>query len=120
MKLLCVCAVVAFSLSAREPLGKRIAHNDPSKYHVSPHVHGGAGELRYMGLFDASSLNTNLIFLHRGVLPPKSGIGHHYHNQMEEMFIVFDNEASRGQPARRAVWAGRTRSTIPPTSRPNG
>ncbi len=46
-----------------------------------------------MGLFDASTLNTNLIFLHRGVIPPKSGIGHHYHNQMEEMFVIFNGEA---------------------------
>jgi len=46
-----------------------------------------------MGLFDAYSFNTNLIFLHRGVIPPKGGIGHHFHNHMEEMFVIFDNEA---------------------------
>jgi mannose-6-phosphate isomerase-like protein (cupin superfamily) len=46
-----------------------------------------------MELFDASSLDVNLIFLHRGILPPKGGIGHHFHNQMEEMFVIFDNEA---------------------------
>ena len=46
-----------------------------------------------MGLFDSTSLNTNLIFMHRGVIPPKSGIGHHYHNQMEEMFVIFDGQA---------------------------
>ena len=44
-------------------------------------------------LFNASAFGTNLLFLHRGVLPPKSGIGHHYHNQMEEMFVILDNEA---------------------------
>src|SRR5437667_12838120 len=97
-------------LLAREPLEKRIAHNDPSKYRSGPHVHGGAGELHYMGLFDAASLNTNLIFLHRGVLPPKGGIGHHYHNQMEEMFVIFDNEAQlprrcKARRARPAAWA---------------
>jgi Mannose-6-phosphate isomerase len=93
-------------MAAREPLEKRIAHNDPSTYHKAPHVHGGAGELRYVGLFDASSLNTNLIFLHRGVIPPKSGIGHHYHNQMEEMFVILDNEAQFTIDGRTAVLAG--------------
>ena len=80
-------------LTAREPLEKRIAHTDPSKYRVARSVHGGAGELHYQGLFDAETFNTNVIFLHRGVLPPGGGIGHHYHNHMEEMFVIFDGEA---------------------------
>jgi mannose-6-phosphate isomerase-like protein (cupin superfamily) len=74
-------------------LSSRIAHTDPSKYQHVPKVHGGAGSLAYMGLFGPSDFNTNLIFLHRGVLQPKSGIGHHFHNQMEEMFVIFDNSA---------------------------
>ncbi|MEX2264906.1 MAG: cupin domain-containing protein [Bryobacteraceae bacterium] len=93
MKLLMVLFAMAISLAAREPLAERVAHTDPSKYRQAKHVHGGAGELHYQGLFDAFALNTNLIFLHRGVIPPKGGIGHHYHNQMEEMFVIFDNEA---------------------------
>ncbi|PYT21502.1 MAG: hypothetical protein DMG58_32090 [Acidobacteria bacterium] len=77
-----------------EPLAKRIAHKDPSKYSREPHVHGGAGEMFFEELFNAAVFETNLLFLHRGVLPPKSGIGHHYHNQMEEMFVILDNEPS--------------------------
>ena len=46
-----------------------------------------------MALFDAHSLDTNLFFLHRGVIQPKSGIGAHFHNQCEEMFVIFDGEA---------------------------
>jgi mannose-6-phosphate isomerase-like protein (cupin superfamily) len=56
-------------------------------------VHGGAGNLEYTGLFDAHTLETNLAFLHRGVLPPKSGIGAHFHNTCEEMFVILDGEA---------------------------
>ena len=44
-------------------------------------------------MFDAHSLDTNLFFLHRGVIQPKSGIGAHFHNQCEEMFVIFDGEA---------------------------
>jgi mannose-6-phosphate isomerase-like protein (cupin superfamily) len=92
-KSLPVALLLLAPLMAREPLGQRIAHTDPSKYRPIPHVHAGAGELDFMELFNAHVLETNLIFLHRGVLPPGGGIGHHYHNQMEEMFVIFDNEA---------------------------
>lgn len=46
-----------------------------------------------MVLFNSSSLNTNLYFLHRGVIEPESGIGAHFHNQCEEMFVILDGEA---------------------------
>lgn len=86
-------SVLLFVTPGREPLSARIAHSDPAKYRTAAHVHGGAGELHYMQLFDANSLQTNLLFLHRGVIPPRGGIGHHFHNQIEEMFVILDNEA---------------------------
>ena len=82
------------------PLAQRIAHTDPSKYRHMPAVHNGAGPMDYMALFDTRSdqtakfnLGTNLFFLHRGVIPPKGGIGAHFHNRCEEMFVIFDGEA---------------------------
>lgn len=80
-------------LSAIEPLASRIAHTDPSKYRPSPSVHGGAGKLDFTALLDFHALDTNLQFLHRGVIEPKSGIGHHFHNNCEEMFVILDGEA---------------------------
>jgi mannose-6-phosphate isomerase-like protein (cupin superfamily) len=94
---------------AGQPLAERVAHKDPAKYRQAKRVHGGAGELHYMGMFDAQTLGTNLLFLHRGVLPPKGGIGHHFHNEMEEMFVIFDGEAEftiNGRTARLAGPAG--------------
>ena len=93
MKALCLAALLLLPLGAREPLAQRIVHTDPSKYRPSKAVHNGAGQLDYMALFDAHSLDTNLFFLHRGVIQPKSGIGAHFHNQCEEMFVIFDGEA---------------------------
>lgn len=93
MKTLIVGALCILPLAAREPLAQRIVHTDPSKYRAAKSVHGGAGQLDYMALFDAHSLDTNLFFLHRGVIQPKSGIGAHFHNQCEEMFVIFDGEA---------------------------
>jgi mannose-6-phosphate isomerase-like protein (cupin superfamily) len=81
------------TLVARESLADRIVHTDPAKYRPSPRVHGGPGQLDYMALFDFHSLDTNLYFLHRGIIEPKSGIGHHFHNNCEEMFVIFDGEA---------------------------
>jgi len=93
MRTLLLFLLSAIALQAAEPLVSRIAHTDPSQYRAIPHVHAGAGELDFMGLFDDRTFSTNLIFLHRGVIPPGGGIGHHFHNHMEEMFVIFDNEA---------------------------
>jgi mannose-6-phosphate isomerase-like protein (cupin superfamily) len=93
IKTLCLMLVLALPLVAREPLAQRIAHTDPSKYKPAKGAHGGAGQMDYMVLFDAHALDTNLFFLHRGILEPKSGIGHHFHNQCEEMFVILDGEA---------------------------
>jgi mannose-6-phosphate isomerase-like protein (cupin superfamily) len=93
MKALCIAALWILPLAAREPLAQRIVHTDPTKYRPSKAVHDGAGQLDFYGLLDAHSLDTNLYFLHRGVIQPKSGIGAHFHNQCEEMFVIFDGEA---------------------------
>jgi len=74
-------------------LAQRIAHTDPTKFRASPRVHDGAGQLDYMALFNSPSFDTNHWFLHRGIIEPKSGIGVHFHNQCEEMFVIFDGEA---------------------------
>jgi len=93
MKMLCLVVVLLVPLAAREPLAQRIVHTDPLKYRPSQGPHGGAGQMNFGPLFDEHTLETNLQFLHRGVIDPKSGIGHHFHNQCEEMFVILDGEA---------------------------
>jgi mannose-6-phosphate isomerase-like protein (cupin superfamily) len=80
-------------IAGREPLASRIAHSDPSRFRHSQAVHEGAGALDFTALFDAHTIEPNLQFLHRGVIEPKSGIGAHFHNQCEEMFVILDGEA---------------------------
>jgi mannose-6-phosphate isomerase-like protein (cupin superfamily) len=106
MKTLWLMLVMILPLAAREPLTQRIAHTDPAKYRPAKAVHGGAGQMDYMALLDAHSLDTNLCFLHRGILEPKSGIGHHFHNQCEEMFVIFDGEAQFTIDGRTSVLKG--------------
>ncbi|MBL8238056.1 MAG: cupin domain-containing protein [Bryobacterales bacterium] len=91
---------------AKDPLATRIAHSDPSKYRKISGVHAGPGELHFAGMFDASTFSTNFIFLHRGVIPPGGGIGHHYHNHMEEMFVILDGEAEFTIDGRTSVLQG--------------
>ena len=74
-------------------LADRIAHTDPAKARPSPAVHDGAGVMQIQSLLENDATDTNLWFLHRGTIPPKTGIGHHFHNQCEEMFIILDGEA---------------------------
>jgi len=81
------------------PLAARIAHTDPAKFVTRESVHAGSGPMRYMSLFDGqpasakANLGVNLWFLHRGELLPGGGIGQHFHNFCEEMFVIFDGEA---------------------------
>jgi mannose-6-phosphate isomerase-like protein (cupin superfamily) len=74
-------------------LADRIAHTDPAKFRNLKAVHAGAGTMRFAALLGANALSTNLLFLHRGVIDPKGGIGQHFHNQCEEMFVILDGEA---------------------------
>jgi mannose-6-phosphate isomerase-like protein (cupin superfamily) len=112
MKKLCIAVLLSIGvwlvapLTAREPLASRIAHADPSKYAHNTAVHNGPGALDYMALFDFHTLDTNLFFLHRGVIEPKSGIGAHFHNTCEEMFVIFDGEAQFTIDGRTSTWKG--------------
>jgi hypothetical protein len=53
-----------------------LAQNEHRVGPIATHqaVHAGPGQMKFMALFDSHALDTNLLFLHRGVLEPKSGI----------------------------------------------
>ena len=106
MMLLVLTLALMLPLAGREPLAARISRADPTKYRRSPSVHGGPGALDYMALMDAHNLETNLQFIHRGVIEPKSGIGAHFHNQCEEMFVILDGEAQFTIDGRTSVLKG--------------
>jgi len=94
------------------PLAERIAHGGVPTYPHHPSVHNGSGPMDYMALFDGSAktakfnLGVNLFFLHRGVLPPGGGIGEHFHNYCEEMFVILDGEAEYSIDSRTSVLKG--------------
>jgi mannose-6-phosphate isomerase-like protein (cupin superfamily) len=88
------------------PLAARIGHSDPARYRHLSAVHGGAGTMDFAPLLGADALSSNFIFLHRGVIAPKSGIGQHFHNQCEEMFVILDGEAQFTIDGRTSTLAG--------------
>jgi mannose-6-phosphate isomerase-like protein (cupin superfamily) len=90
-----VAAVALIDVSAQNPaaLAQRIVHTDPAAYRPLTAVHGGAGSMSFTALLNRGALTPEFNFLHRGVIPAGSGIGHHFHNVVEEMFVILDGEA---------------------------
>ena len=74
-------------------LAGRIVRTDPASFRQSPAVHGGAGSMGFTSLLNRGAVTPEFNFLHRGVIPPGAGIGHHFHNTVEEMFVILDGEA---------------------------
>jgi mannose-6-phosphate isomerase-like protein (cupin superfamily) len=85
------CAFVAPALAAT--LAERIGHYVPEMTQRLTAVHSGAGSMNIAPIMDDKSLSTNLLFWHRGVIAPHSGIGEHFHNRCEEMFVILSGEA---------------------------
>jgi mannose-6-phosphate isomerase-like protein (cupin superfamily) len=101
-----IAALSVVRLFARDPLALRVRHYDPAKNRPSKAVHGGPGSVAFYGMLDAKDFNANVLFLHRGVIAPKSGIGNHYHNQMEEMFVILNGEAEFTVDGRTSLMKG--------------
>jgi mannose-6-phosphate isomerase-like protein (cupin superfamily) len=80
-------------LSAQDSLVQRIVHTDPATYRPSSSVHAGAGTMNFTSILNRGAVTPEFNFLHRGVIPPGAGIGHHFHNTVEEMFVILDGEA---------------------------
>jgi len=95
MKRLVIGAALLLTAAAAsaQTLQSKVTHYDVSKMALLKAVHDGAGTMHFGPLMNDKTLSTNLLFLHRGVLHPHSGIGQHFHNHCEEMFVIFDGEA---------------------------
>lgn len=76
-----------------QSLKDRIVPNDPAKYRELSAVHAGAGKMGFTQLIGRNDLSTNFLYLHTGVINAKSGIGHHFHHSIEEMYVILNGEA---------------------------
>ena len=96
--LIVALAVTLMRVGAQSPAtagapAQRIAHTDPATFRTAAAVHGGAGSMSFTALLNRGALTPEFNFLHRGVIPAGAGIGHHFHNVVEEMFVILDGEA---------------------------
>lgn len=96
---------MALPLWPREPLAQRIGHTDPSQYKRG-RSHGSKGDMACETLLPGSALATNFLFMHRCQIMAGGGVGHHFHNTDEEMFIIFDGEAEFTVDGRTSVLKG--------------
>jgi mannose-6-phosphate isomerase-like protein (cupin superfamily) len=102
-----VCLLAgAARLGADETLAQRIQHTDPAKYRQLKAVHAGAGTMAFAGLLNRGAVTPHFNFLHRGEIHPGGGIGHHFHNTAEEMFVILDGEAQFTVDGRTSVVKG--------------
>jgi mannose-6-phosphate isomerase-like protein (cupin superfamily) len=108
------------------PLINRIGHTDPAKAMPGKNVHQGTGTLGMQTLLGRGAIK-NLAFMHHGPLGPKSSIGHHFHTNSDEMFLILDGEGEftvNGQtallkgPVGVPCKSGNSHALYNPTSKP--
>ena len=71
-------------------LAQRIGHFDRAKLRLLPGAHDGAGTMHVMHLLDGKALSTSFQFLDEAVIDPRSGLGEHFHDNCEEMFMAIE------------------------------
>lgn len=84
----------------------RIAHALPERLQEAKGAHGGAGRLLFQSLWGEDAFQTPWLFVHYAVIPPGGGIGHHRHDECEEMFTILDNAAQFTHNGRTAEIVG--------------
>ena len=57
-------------------------------------------------LVPATAMDVPLNFVHRCQIMPGGGVGHHFHNTCEEMFVIFDGQAEFTIDGRTSVLKG--------------
>lgn len=94
MRLTITLLLVALAIhGTAQPVDKRIITNDATKYRDLAAVHAGAGTMAFTQLIGRTELSANFLYLHAGVIDGKSGIGHHFHHTIEEMYVILNGEA---------------------------
>ncbi len=87
------------------PLAQRIGHTDKSKAFEGKNVHQGTGTLYIQTLLGRGAI-TGLNFMHHGPLMPESSIGHHFHTNSDEMFLILDGDCEFTVNGRTALIKG--------------
>lgn len=91
--IICLLFLYPSNLDAQQTGTPVFGRTENLVYKESKNCHKGAGTI-YLGvLLSSETFKTNIYRIHRGKIPPKSGIGEHIHRNMEDMFFVFNAPA---------------------------
>jgi len=71
-------------------LAQRIGHFDRAKLRLLNGAHDGAGMMHVMHLLDGKALSTSFQFLDEAIIDPHGGLGEHFHDNCEEMFMAIE------------------------------
>ncbi|MCE7053632.1 cupin domain-containing protein [Algoriphagus sp. AGSA1] len=92
--LILIISLLSLASWAQDSANRELTvHNDPAKYRELSAVHAGAGKMGFTQLVGRNDLSTNFLYLHAGAIHAKSGIGHHFHHSIEEMYVLLEGEA---------------------------
>ena len=92
-QLITLFLAITAACAIAQPVKDRVVHNDPAKYKQLSAVHAGAGKMGFTEIIGRNDLSTNFLYLHAGIIEGKSGIGHHFHHNIEEMYVLLNGEA---------------------------
>jgi mannose-6-phosphate isomerase-like protein (cupin superfamily) len=65
---------------------------DPSRLKWRPAIHGGAGQIATRHIWGPGDFHSPWVFLDHAVLAPGSSLGYHYHDALEECFVVLGGQ----------------------------
>lgn len=92
-KLYLLFFILLATQASAQSIEERIIPNDPATYRELSAVHDGAGKMGFTQLIGRNDLASNFLYLHAGKIEGNSGIGHHFHHSIEEMYLILDGEA---------------------------
>ena len=84
----------------------RIAHAPGEDEKESRGIHGGPGGAIFKALFEQGDFQTPWFFVHSAYILPGGGIGHHRHDNCEEIFVTVDNASQFTHNGRTAEITG--------------
>ncbi len=85
--------MIGFDVSAEQSGEPVCGRFDPAAAREYTDIHGGTGTLTVTEMLKADIFSSDLVYFHRGEIPPGSSIGEHMHRTMEEMYFVFNAPA---------------------------
>ena len=106
--ILCILATSALAAQTGTPFR---GGTDPSKF--QPRDYGG-GTVWEQTILDGVMMDTNIAYMIAGILPARTGIGAHTHENLEEMIFVWDNPAEFTVDGHTSVLPARSSALCPP------